>query len=168
MAWHNDSGFGWSISGRHDVWAPPYSHQTDNAKTEEKLYHRSSCTVAEFLGPTTDFPTWGSGKGTENPQAIWLRSPVGFDFRISKDWGNRLLEGTNKTLSIFIPFPKRVNANECSNYHTIVLTSHASKVMLKILQVRLQHYVNWELTDLQAGFRESRGTEVKLPTSIGQ
>ena len=51
-----------------------------------------------------------------------------------------------------IPIPKKGNAKECSNYHTIALISHASKVMLKILQVRLQQYVNCELPDVQAGF----------------
>ena len=59
--------------------------------------------------------------------------------------------------SVFIPIPKKGNAKECSDYHTIVLISHASKVMLKILQARLQHYVNRELTDVQAGFRKGRG-----------
>ena len=59
--------------------------------------------------------------------------------------------------SVFIPIPKKGNAKECSNYHTIVLISHASKVMLKILQARLQQYMNQELPDVQAGFREGRG-----------
>ena len=54
--------------------------------------------------------------------------------------------------SVFIPIPKKGNAKECSNYHTISLISHASKVMLKILQARLQHYVNHELPNVQAGF----------------
>ena len=54
--------------------------------------------------------------------------------------------------SVFIPIPKKGNAKECSNYHTIVLISHASKVMLKILQARLQQYVNLELPDVQAVF----------------
>ena len=55
---------------------------------------------------------------------------------------------------VFIPIPKKGNAKECSNYHTIALISHTSKVMLKILQVRLQQYVNQELPDDQAGFRK--------------
>ena len=70
--------------------------------------------------------------------------------------------------SVFIPIPKKGNAKECSNYRTIALISHASKVMLKILQARLQQYVNCELPDIQAGFRKGRGTiEIKLPTSTG-
>ena len=60
--------------------------------------------------------------------------------------------------SVFIPIPKKGNAKECSNYHTIVLISHASKVMLKIFQARLQRYMNRELPNVQAGFRKGRET----------
>ena len=69
--------------------------------------------------------------------------------------------------SVFIPITKKGNAKECSSYHTIALISHASKVMLKILQARLQRYVNHEILDVEAGFRKGRGKEIKLPTSIG-
>ena len=69
--------------------------------------------------------------------------------------------------TIFIPVLKKGNAKECSNYHTIVLISHTSKVMLKILQARLQQYVNRELPDVQAGFRKAEEPEIKLPTSFG-
>ena len=61
-------------------------------------------------------------------------------------------------MSVFIPIPKKGHAKECSNYRTIALISHASKIMLKILQDRLQQYVNRELPDVQAGFRKGRGT----------
>ena len=64
--------------------------------------------------------------------------------------------------SVFIPIPKKVNAKECSNYCTIALISHTSKVMLKILQARLQQYMNHELPDVQAGFRKGRGTRDQL------
>ena len=64
--------------------------------------------------------------------------------------------------SVFIPIPKKYNAKDCSNCHTIVLIPHASKVMLKILQVRLQNYVNHELPDVQAGFRNGRGTRDQI------
>ena len=64
--------------------------------------------------------------------------------------------------SVFIPIPKKGNAKECSNYHTIALVSHASKVMLKTLQARLQQYVNRELPDVQAGFRKGRGTRDQI------
>ena len=60
--------------------------------------------------------------------------------------------------SVFIPIPKKGNANECSNYHTIALISYSSKVMLKIFQARLQQYMSHELSDVQAGFRKGRGT----------
>ena len=60
--------------------------------------------------------------------------------------------------SVFIPGPKKGNARECSEYRTIALILHASKVMLKILQARLQQYVNHEIPDVQAGFRKGRGT----------
>ena len=66
----------------------------------------------------------------------------------SKDWKR----------PVFISIPKKGNAKECSNYHTIALISDASKVMLKILQVSLQHYMNWELSAVQTGFRKGRGT----------
>ena len=62
----------------------------------------------------------------------------------------------------FIPIPKKGNAKECSNYCTIALISHASKVMLKILQARLQQYVNREIPDVQAGFRKGRGTRDQI------
>ena len=64
--------------------------------------------------------------------------------------------------SVFMPIPKKGNAKECSNYCTIALISHASKVMLKILQARLQLYVNCELTDVQAGFRKGKGTRDQI------
>ena len=64
--------------------------------------------------------------------------------------------------SVFIPIPKKGNAKECSNYQAIALISHTSKVMLKILQARLQQYVNCELPDVQAGFRKGRGTRDQI------
>ena len=66
------------------------------------------------------------------------------------------------SFTVFIPIPKKGKAKECSNYCTIALISHASKVMLKILQARLQQYVNWELPDVQAGFRKGRGTRDQI------
>ena len=69
--------------------------------------------------------------------------------------------------SVFIPISKKGNAKECSNYRTIVLISHASKVMLKILQAMLQQYVNRELPDVQAGFRKGRGTRDQIANIPG-
>ena len=70
-------------------------------------------------------------------------------------------------MSVSIPIPKKGNPKECSNYSTTALISHASRVMLKILQARLQQYVNRELPDVQAGFRKGREPETKLPTLAG-
>ena len=82
---------------------------------------------------------------------------------------NMLSEGLKVcfNLAVFIPILKKGNAKECSNYRTIVLISHTSKVMLKILQAKLQQYMNRELPDVQVGFRKDRGTRDQFPTSIG-
>ena len=69
--------------------------------------------------------------------------------------------------SVFTPIPKKGNAKECSNYHTIALISHASKVMLKILQARLQQYMNRELPDVKAGFRKGKGTRDQIANIYG-
>ena len=69
--------------------------------------------------------------------------------------------------SDFIPIPKKGNAKECSNYHTAALISHASKVMLKILQARLQQYMNCELPDVKLVLEKAEEPEIKLPTSAG-
>ena len=69
--------------------------------------------------------------------------------------------------SVFIPIPKKGNAKEFSNYRTIALISHASKVMLKIIQARLQQYMNREIPDIQADLQKAEEPEVKLPTSSG-
>ena len=82
-------------------------------------------------------------------------------------WSNKQIWKTQQwpqdwKRSVFITIPKKGNAKECSNYCTIALISHASKVMLKILQARLQQYVNHELQDVQAGFRKGRGTRDQI------
>ena len=69
---------------------------------------------------------------------------------------------TNWKRSVFIPIPKKGNAKECSNYHTIALMSHASEVMIKILQARLQQYMDCEFPDVQAAFRKGRGTRDQI------
>ena len=69
--------------------------------------------------------------------------------------------------SVFIPIPKKGNAKECSNDHTIVLIAHATKVMFKILQARFQQYVNHELPDVQPRFKKAQEPQIKLPTSAG-
>ena len=69
--------------------------------------------------------------------------------------------------SVFIPIPKKGNAKECLNYHTVALISHSSKAVLKIFQARFQQYVNRELPDVQAGFRKSRGTRDQTVNIFG-
>ena len=95
-------------------------------------------------------------------------------FQILKDYAVKVLHSICQQIwktqqwpqdwkrSVFIPTPKKGNTKECSNYHRIALISHASKVMLKILQARLQQYVNHELPDIQAGFRKGRGTRDQI------
>ena len=95
-------------------------------------------------------------------------------FQILKDDGVKVLHSICQQIwktqqrpqdwkrSVFIPIPKKDNAKECSNYHIIALISHASKVMLKILQARLQQYVNREHPSIQAGFRKVRGTRNQI------
>ena len=69
--------------------------------------------------------------------------------------------------SVFIPIPKKGSAKKCSNYHTIALISHTSKIMLKILQARFQQYLDHELPYVKAGFRKGRGTRDQIAKSIG-
>ena len=95
-------------------------------------------------------------------------------FQILKDDAVKVLHSTCQQIwktqqwpqdwkrSVFIPIPKKGNAKECSNYLTISIISHARKVMLKILQARLQQYVNCEIPDVQAGFRKGRGTRDQI------
>ena len=106
---------------------------------------------------------------TRNKASGGDRIPVEL-FQILKDDAVKVLHSISQQIwktqqwpqdwkrSVFIPIPKKGNAKECSNYHTIALVSHASKVMLKFLQARLQQYMNHELPDVQAGFRKGRGT----------
>ena len=68
---------------------------------------------------------------------------------------------------VFIPISKKGSPKECSDYYTVALISHASKVMLKILQARLQQYMNHEFPDAQAGFRRGRGTRDQIPAFVG-
>ena len=77
----------------------------------------------------------------------------------------KLINGHRTGKGVFILIPKKGNAKECSNYHTVALTSHISKVMLKIFQVRLQQYVNCELPDVQKDLEKAEEPEIKLPTS---
>jgi len=116
---------------------------------------------------------WALESITMNKASRGDRIPVEL-FQIPKDDGVKVLHSICQQIrktqqwpqdwkrSVFIPIPNKGNAKECSNYHTIALISHASKVMLKILQARLQQYVNCELPDVQAGFRKGRGTRDQI------
>ena len=116
---------------------------------------------------------WALGSITMNKASGGDRIPVEL-LQILKDDAVKVLHSicqqvwkTQKWLqdwkrSVFIPIPKKGNAKECSNYHTIALISHASKGMLKILQARLQQYMNCELPDIQADFRKGRGTRDQI------
>ena len=113
------------------------------------------------------------GSITTNKASGDDRIPVEL-FRILKDDAVKVLHSVCQQIwktqqwpqdwkrSVFIPIPKKGNAKECSNYHTSALISHASKVTLKILQARLQQYVNQELPNVQAGFRKGRGTRDQI------
>ena len=116
---------------------------------------------------------WTLGSITTNKASAGDGIPVEL-FQILKDDAVKVLHSIcqhiwktqqwpqNWKRSVFIPFPKKGNAKEYSNYCTTVLISHASKAMLKILQARLQQYVNHELLDVQAGFRKGRGTRDQI------
>ena len=120
---------------------------------------------------------WALGSITMNKASGGDGIPVEL-FQILKDDAGKVLQSICQQIwktqpwpqdwkwSTFIPILKKDNAKECSNYHTIALLSHASKLTLKILQAKLQ-YMNRELPHVQAGFRKGRGTKIKLPTSIG-
>ena len=103
---------------------------------------------------------WALGSITTNKARGGDEIPVEL-FQILKDDAVKVLHSICQQIwkrSVFIPIPKKGNAKECSNYCTIALNSHTSKVMHKILQVRLQQYMCCEHSDIQAGFRKDRGT----------
>ena len=117
--------------------------------------------------------TWALESITTNKASGGDRIPVEL-FQILKDDAVKVLHSICQQIwktqqwpqdwkrSVFIPIPKKGNAKECSNYCTIALISHASELMLKILQARLHQYVNCELPDVQAGFRKGRGTRDQI------
>ena len=116
---------------------------------------------------------WALGSITTNKASGGDGIPVEL-FQILKDDAVKVLHSICQQISktqqwpqhwkssVFIPIPKKVNAKECSDYHIIAVISHTSKVMLKILQARLQQYVNYEIPDVQAGFRKGRRTRDQI------
>ena len=107
---------------------------------------------------------WNSIWAISNPKKQCLENAA---FSMPANLENSAVLATGLEKVSFHSNPKERQCQECSNYCTISLISHASKIMLKILQVRLQQYVNRELPDVQAGFRKDRGTRDQLPTSAG-
>ena len=91
-----------------------------------------------------------------------MRFVVSRGEKVGSRWGKGEEDGRGQNIFLVTKLPKKGNAKECSDYHTIALISHGSKVMLKILQARLQQYVNRELPDIQAGFRKGRGTRDQI------
>ena len=106
---------------------------------------------------------WNSSWALSNPER-WCCESVALNMPANLK-NSAVATGLEKVS--FIPVPKKGNAIECSNYHTIALISHASKAMLKILQARLQQYMNHELPDVQAGFRKGRGTRDQIANICG-
>ena len=125
------------------------------------------CKVKWALGNiTTNKASGGDGIPVELFQILKDDSVKVLHSICQQIWNNQQRSQEWKR-SVFIPSPKKDNAKECSNYHTIAFISHASKVMLKILQARLQHYVNQELPDFKLGLEKAEEPEIKLPTSNG-
>ena len=117
---------------------------------------------------------WALGRVTMNKASGGNGIPTELKFQILKDDAVKVLHSICQQIrktqqwlqdwkrSVFIPISKKGNAKECSNYHTIALISHTSKVMLKVLQARFQQYMNQELLDVQAWFRKGRGTRDQI------
>ena len=146
------------------------------ARIYKELYKKDLCDPDNHNGvvthPEPDIlecrVKWVLGSITMNKASGGDGIPVEL-FQILKDDAVKVLHSTSQQIwktqqwpqdwkrSVFIPIPKKGNAKECSNYRTIALISHTSKVMLKIIQARLQQYMNRERPDVQAGFRKRRG-----------
>ena len=121
---------------------------------------------------------WTLGSITTNKASVSDGIPVDL-FPILKDDAMKVLHSICQQIwktqqwpkdwkkSVFIPMPKKGNAKKCYNYRTVALISHTGKVMLKILQARLQQYMNHEFLDFQAGFRKDRRTRDQISTSVG-
>ena len=151
------------------------------ARDTEELYKKDLHDLDNHKGVITHLEPdilecevqWALGSITRNKTSGSDRIQVEL-FKILKDDAVKVLHSICQQIwktqqwpqdwkgAVFIPIPKKGNAKECSNYHTIALISHASKVMLKILQARLQQYVNCELPNVQAGFRKSGGTRDQI------
>ena len=151
-----------SFSKTGHLWVPKTNPDNHNAVINHIEPHILECEVK-----------WALGSITINKASGGDGIPVEL-FQIQKDDAVKVLHSVFQKIwktqqwpqdwkrSVFIPVPKTGNAKECSNYCTIPLISHISEVMLKILQTRLQQYVNCKLSDVQAGFRKGRGTRDQI------
>ena len=125
------------------------------------------CRVKWALGSITmNKASGGDGIPVELFQMLKIDSVKVLYSICQKIWKTQLWTQEWKR-SVFIPIPKKGNAKECSNYCTIALISHASKEMLKILQARLQQYINHELPNVKVNLERAEEPEIKLPTCIG-
>ena len=125
------------------------------------------CEVKWALGSITmNKVSGGDGIPVELFQILKDNAVKALTQNISK-FGKLSSGHSTRKRSVFIPITKKGNDKECSHYCTIALISHASKVMHKILQARLQQYMNHELPDVQAGLKKAEEPEIKLPTSAG-
>ena len=156
--------------GQHSHYTGP-RRRRERERTWKNIWRDDSWTeiILSFLRlhPSTAFPTLVdynghsiSSKGflpiVVDIMVIWVKFTHSHKIWKTQQWPQ------DWKRSVFIPIPKKGNAKECSNYCTIALISHSSKIMLKILQARLQQYVNCELPDVQAGFRKGRGTRDQI------
>ena len=135
--------------------------QIRNTHKSHKQTHPSKYTESQKHGENLKSRRKMLSHSQGNPGKTYSWLPIGNNGDQSQ-WDQVFSNCSKYKLSVFIPIPKKGNAKECSNYHTIVLISHASKVMLKILQARLQQYVNRKIPDVQAGFRKGRGTRDQI------
>ena len=154
-----------ALAGRPFTAEPPGKPQTENSGTQISEVHSKGCEGCEVK--------WASGSITMNKASGGDGIPDVL-FQILKDDAVKVLHSICQQIlktqqwpqdwkrSVFILIPKKSNAKECSNYCTIALISYARKIMLKILQSRLQQYINRELPDVQAGFRKGRGTRDQI------
>ena len=133
-------------------WLNRWIHEWMSTLHPPSLYKATVKVLGSFpwlLGQKSSFLILSSN-------VLWLSTTICQKIWKTQQWLQDLKR------SVFIPIPKKGNAKECSNYCTIALISHASKVMLKILQTRLQQYMNREIPDVQAGFRKDRGTRDQI------
>ena len=157
-------GGSWHCTGDRDQDHPQENHDSVITHLEPDILE---CEVKWALGSITrSKASGGDGIPVELFQILKDDAMKVLHSICQKIWKTAVAKGLEKVSSNpkerFIPIPKKGNVKEWSNYQTIVLISHASKVMLKILQARIQQYVNHELPDVQAGFRKGRGTRDQI------